>query len=72
MHAEQYPDEEQATVPFGARAVLQRLDDELALLKEAMAKIDPNGKDPGDLWAIPIYQKIIQRRERLAACLAAE
>ena len=62
---------EQAVVPFGARAVLQKLDEELALLKEAVSKIDPNSKDPGDLWAIPIYQKIIARRERLAQCLGA-
>ena len=62
----------QSVAPFGAHAVLQKLDEELALLKETMAKIDPNSKDPGDLWAIPIYQKIIARRERLAKCLAAE
>ena len=63
---------EQTVVPFGARAVLQRLDEELALLKDAMSKIDPDSKDPGDLWAIPIYQKIIARRERLVKCLGSE
>lgn len=62
---------EQTVVPFGVRTVLQKLDDELVLLKGAMAKIDPNSKDPGDLWAIPIYQKIIARRERLLQCLSA-
>jgi len=59
-------------LPLGAKVVLQKLDDELALLREAMAKIDPNSKDPSDLWAIPIYQKIIARRERLAECLGAK
>jgi hypothetical protein len=36
-----------------------------------VAKIDPNTRDLGDLWAIPIYQKLIKRRERLSECLAA-
>ena len=63
---------EQSAVPFGARVVLEKLDEELALLREAMAKIDPNSKDPGDLWAIPIYQKIIARREQLAQCLGSK
>jgi hypothetical protein len=67
MNAHKQPSQD--AVPFGARAVLEKLDEEIALLKEAMAKIDPNSKDPGDLWAIPIYQKIIKRREKLAECL---
>jgi hypothetical protein len=61
----------QDAVPFGARAVLDKLDEEIALLKETMAKINPNSKNPSDLWAIPIYQKIIKRREKLAECLGA-
>ena len=72
MNAEKIQQHEQTVVPFGARVVLQKLDAEIALLKEAMAKIDPNSNDPGDLWAIPIYQKIIERRERLVQCLAAD
>ena len=64
--------QEQNIIPFGAREVLRKLDEELALLREAMAKIDPNSKDPGDMWAIPIYQKIIARRENLARCLGSE
>ena len=71
MNAKKIKQHEQTAVPFGARVVLQKLDDEITLLKEAMAKIDPGSKDPGDLWAIPIYQKIIQRRERLAEALSA-
>lgn len=69
MNAQKQP--MQDAIPFGARAVLDKLDEEIALLKEAMAKIDPHSKDPGDLWALPIYQKIIKRRERLAQCLGA-
>ena len=67
MNAEKIEQQQQTVVPFGARVVLQHLDAEIALLKEAMAKIDPNSDNPGDLWAIPIYQKIIKRRECLAA-----
>lgn len=72
MNAEKIEQHGQSVVPFGARIVLQKLDAEIALLKEAMSKIDPNSSDPGDLWAIPIYQKIIQRRERLAQCLSSD
>jgi hypothetical protein len=61
--------QQQDAIPFGAHVVLQKLDEEIALLKEAMAKIDPCSKDPGDLWALPIYQKIIKRREKLVECL---
>lgn len=61
----------QDATPFGAHIVLQKLDEEIALLKEAMAKIDPYSKDPGDLWALPIYQKIIERREKLVECLGS-
>lgn len=72
MNAEKIEQQDQTVVPFGARFVLQKLDAEIALLKEAMAKIDPNSDNPSDLWALPIYQKIIKRRERLAESLGAK
>lgn len=71
MNAQKLDIPQQEARPFGAHVVLQRLDEELALLKASMAKIDPNSKDPGDLWALPIYQKIIKRREQLAEALGA-
>ncbi len=70
MHSNQYASDS-TVVPLSARLVLQKLDDELALLREALSKIDASSKDSGDLWAVPIYQKIIARRERLAGCLGA-
>jgi hypothetical protein len=71
MSTEQLQQEEGSVVPNSAGALLQRLDEEIALLREAMAKIDPNSRATGDLWAIPIYQKIIKRRKRLAEYLDA-
>lgn len=48
----------------GAAVVVRKLDGELSLLRSAMSKIDLHSGDPGDQWALPIYEKAIQRRER--------
>jgi hypothetical protein len=50
---------------------MQKLEEELELLKSAMSKIDPASKDPSDIWALPVYRKIISRREKLAQLFGA-
>lgn len=46
--------------------VVQKLEEEIELLKSTMSKINPGSQDPGDIWALTVYQKVISRRERLA------
>lgn len=70
MEAVQLEYEKTSEKPFGAQLVLQKLDAELAQLRKAMAKIDPNSKDPSDIWALPIYEKIINRRKKLVEALS--
>lgn len=53
---------------FGLQQIINKLHNEIALLEEMLAKIDPGSQDPGDRWAIAIYRKIIKRREKLAEC----
>ncbi len=54
---------------FTRQVIVSKLEQEICLLRETLAKIDPMSDDPGDQWAIPIYQKIIQRRQQLASSL---
>jgi len=54
-------------VPLRPRILLQHLDAELELLRAAVAKIKPHSKEQ---WALPIYQRIICRHERLRKSVA--
>lgn len=63
--------ENRRVVPFTTGSALRDLDLEITLIRTQLAQIDPASSNPFDQLAIPIFERMIARRQRLKLNQAA-